>query len=156
MINLKQLSYYKNIARIQGSSNKIILDVPPYYKYGHIAEIAMMGILGRLQTDLQKQGIRFFVESDWRDDISGISDLIINKFAVQLKSKYSYQYNLNYDYACCMVEYNIMGIVNLKHLLEYVNITCCISDETVKDINYIWKTYMTYYGIVDGDKKKVN
>lgn len=146
--NLRELNFYKNLARKQGNEGKMITNLPITFKYGQVAEVAVAAILGRLQAELKERGIKFYIECNAEMDMFG-TDFWINRRPLSLASGFTYTQIMSFD--DCNVKYDIPGVKNLSAVLEYVGLEpYYLDNKTIGDINNLWFSYMNTY-ILDAE-----
>lgn len=148
--SLSEVCFYKNLSRKKAKNLEIIKELPVTLNKGHLAEIALFAMLGLTQDYLKSKGIRFYITTSPQDDRDGI-DLTINNHDISVKSCWSYDGMCDemFEPDCLRVEYDNLGISNLRELFRIIKMDIYTSPEFIKDINSIWSNYMKHYSVRD-------
>ncbi|QXN67832.1 hypothetical protein FPHOBKDP_00078 [Listeria phage LPJP1] len=154
-INLNELNYYKNQARKEGFNGKCIDKLPPMLNEGHYAEIAVMGILGKVQNIFNKKKIKFWMECSAYLDRNG-TDVVINHQPVQIKSKRSYNTFMDYgNDDNVYINTDEQGYDAISSILSYIyfeennkiELKDIISVQDKESINSLWSDYIKKYNL---------
>lgn len=152
--DLKELYKFKVKGYNYGKESKYLKNIPSDFSFGYIAEISVAAILGYLCTYFNKINVSFRVTMSVKLDKLGI-DFIINSRNIQLKSKYSYENNIEYDMEkdLFVVHYNGSISPFIRSLMDYLELDFgLITNKCMNHIQMIWINYMSYYGILESMK----
>lgn len=144
---VKILNTMKRKAFEEGVKGRTISpkEIPDHFKGGNYAEIAVMGILGKLDNFYKNYyDIDMDISFDYHNDMNNSIDLTICGFNIDIKSKYLTQEGNAVEAHDVMVVYNRPGMWNLMQILKHIDEIHYIPNIIVKDINYIWEIYMSY------------
>lgn len=142
-INMNQLAYLKMEARRQGvklSSEVIDLSAMPMLGNGHIAEIAMIQMLGALQNYMSEWQLGYlYIEVSADLDMKGI-DMIINRKPISVVTHHKNQVEISDEFNLYFDEDGSSNM--LRFIREALGFTFVVCDETLTSFDQIWEIYM--------------